>query len=512
MTARSDPLLVGVDFGTTHIRALVIETDGTVVASGSAPTPIEHPRPGWAEHDPEALWRATVAALRQATDQLDDPDRIAGLAVASVGEAGVPLDGEGRPTFGAIAWFDTRPEVECAEASAKIGADRWAEVTGVASNPMFSLCKLLWLKANAPEAYARTRRWLNMADYLAWRLSGVAAADYSLASRTLALDLNAGAWADDLLKQVGIDPDLFAPLTANGAALGPVLPDVAEATGLPQHCVIGVGGHDHIVGALAAGAWRPGTLLNSLGTAEALLLALDQPIADIALTRAGYAQGAMMLDRPYYYVFAASFTSGASVDWLHRVVGAEIPHETLIGEAESVQAGSHGLHFLPTLRMGNPPHPDPVARGSFVGLYPEANRGALYRAVLEGIAYESRQMLDGMLTSAGAAQIEQVRAVGGVSRNRLLMAIKAAVFDRTIKVLEMPESTGLGAAILGGLAAGVFPDVETSLAGLKCPETEIRPDGVLTDFYDRRYRSIYCRLRPATADLHAAIVDAENDR
>ena len=512
MTARSDPLLVGVDFGSTHIRALVIETDGTVVASGSAPTPTDHPRPGWAEHDPEALWLATVTALRQATDQLDDPDWIAGLAVASVGEAGVPLDGEGQPTFGAIAWFDTRPEEECAQASAKIGADRWAELTGVASNPMFSLCKLLWLKANAPEAYARTRRWLNMADYLAWRLSGVAAADYSLASRTLALDLKARAWADDLLKEVGIDPSLFAPLTANGAALGPVLPDVAEATGLPQHCVVGVGGHDHIVGALAAGAWRPGTLLNSLGTAEALLLALDRPIADIALTRAGYAQGAMMLDRPYYYVVAASFTSGASVDWLHRVVGAEIPHETLIGEAESVPAGSHGLHFLPTLRMGNPPHPDPVARGSFVGLYPEANRGALYRAVLEGLAYESRQMLDGMLTGAGAPLIDQIRAVGGVSRNRLLMAIKAAVFDRTIKVLEMPESTGLGAAILGGLAAGVFPDVESALAGLECPETEIRPDASLTEFYDRRYRSIYCRLRPATADLNAAIVNAENDR
>ena len=510
MTKKSDPLLVGVDFGTTHIRALVVSTDGTVVASGGAPTPIDHPRPGWAQHDPDALWLATVTALREATAKVDDPNRIAGLAVASVGEAGFPLDAAGHPTHPAIAWFDTRPEKECAHLIETLGADRLAELTGIEPTPMFSLCKLLWLKDHVPEAYGRTKRWLNMADYLAWRLSGVAAADYSLASRTLALDLAAGRWADDLLREVGIEADLFAPLTANGSALGPVTPEIADATGLPRHCVVGVGGHDHIVGALAAGAWQPGTLLNSLGTAEALLLAFDRPIADTALTRAGYAHGAMMLDRPYYYLAAANFTSGASVDWLHGVVGAEVPHETMIGEAARVPPGSLGVHFRPTMRIGNPPYPDPVARGAFVRLYPEAGRDVLYRAVLEGVAYEARQMLDGMLVGDDAPTIERVRAVGGLSRNRLLMEIKAAVFDRPITVLEMAESTGLGAAILGGLAAGVFPDVETALGGLTSGETEIAPDRSMTGVYAERYQSIYRRMHSATAGLHSAIVRAES--
>ena len=129
-----------------------------------------------------------MAALRQAIEQIDDSTRIAGLAVASVGEAGVPLDAEGTPTHPAIAWFDTRPEAECRELENRIGADTVSRSAGCAPSPMFGLCKLLWLKAQAPDAYGRTRRWLNMADYLAWRLSGVAATDYSLASRTLALD------------------------------------------------------------------------------------------------------------------------------------------------------------------------------------------------------------------------------------------------------------------------------------------------------------------------------------
>ena len=510
-TDRAAPLLIGVDFGTTHIRALAVTTDGRVVADGMASTPIDHPRPGWAKHDPEALWLATASALRQAVDGVDDPRRIAGLAVASVGEAGVPLDAAGRPTYDAIAWFDTRPERECQRLAESVGADRLSAVTGCGPSPMFGLCKLLWLKANAPEAYGRTTRWLNMADYLAWRLCGIAATDYSLASRTLALDLASGRWAEDLVRQAGIDPGLLQSLAANGTPLGPVTAEAAAATGLPRDCMVGVGGHDHIVGALAAGAWRPGTLLNSMGTAEALLLALDRPVADPALPRAGYAQGAMMLGRPHYYLAAANFTSGASVDWLHRAVGAEIPHDALIAEAEAVPAGCDGVHFLPTLRVGNPPHPDPVARGSFVGLYPEASRGVLYRAVLEGIAYEARQMLDGMLAGGRAPPIASIRAIGGLSRNRLLMAIKASVFGRPITVLDMPEATALGAAILGGLAAGVFPDIDTALAGLTGRQGEIAPEPSQTALYDRRYGAIYRRLRPATADLHAAIVAAQGD-
>lgn len=509
---RDDPLLVGVDFGTTHIRALVVSLDGTVAAIGSAPTPISHPRPGRAEHDPESLWQATVSALQQATGQLDDPKRIAGLAVASVGEAGVPLDAAGHPTHPAMAWFDTRAEAECAHLTATIGADRLAALTGCGPNPMFGLCKMMWLKNQAPEAYARTTRWLNMADYLAWRLCGVAATDYSLASRTLALDLASGEWAGDMLTEAGIDPGLLQPLTANGAKLGNVTSEAARATGLPEHCVVGVGGHDHIVGALAAGAWRPGTLLNSLGTAEALLLAVDRPVSNPGLARAGYVQGAMRLDRPYFYLGAANFTAGASVDWLHCLVGAEIPHETLIGEAEKIRPGCQGVHFLPTLRVGNPPYPDPVARGSFVGLYPEADRAVLYRAVLEGLAYEARQILDGILEGEDAPVIERIRAVGGLSRNRLLMSIKAAVFNRPITVLEMAESTGLGAAILGGLAAGVFPDVETALEGLNDRETEIVPNRPSIETYAHRYRSVYHRLRSSTADLHAAILSAEDER
>ncbi len=511
MSGRGDPLLAGVDFGTTHIRALVFAPDGTLVAEGGAPTPIDHPRPGWAQHDPEALWRCAATALKQATGRLDDPRAIAGLAVASVGEAGVPLDADDRPTHPVIAWYDTRAQAECDWLTATLGADRVAAVTGCAPAPIFGLCKLLWLKRNEPDAYRRTVRWLNVADFLAWRLCGVAATDFSLAARTLAVDLGRMCWADDLVRGVGIDPALFQPLAVNGTRLGTVTPAAAVATGLPEHCVVGVGGHDHIVGALAAGAWQTGTLLNSLGTAEAVLLALDRPVAEPALSRNGYVQGAMMLDTPHYYLAAASFTCGASADWLHAVVGEDLPYETLIAEAAAVPAGSHGVHFLPTLRVGNPPHPDPTARGAFIGLFPEAGRDVLYRAVLEALAYESRQILDGMLAAADVPPIDRLRAIGGLSRNRLLIEIKATVFERPITVVEIAESTSLGAAILGGLAAGVYPDIDTALDGLDVGEHTVAPDPAMAPGYDRRYSEIYCRLHGAAVGLHQAIERIESE-
>jgi xylulokinase len=169
-----EPLLCGIDAGTTRIRALLFTAQGRLVAEGSRPTPVERPRPGWAEHDPEALWQATCGALRDATARIDEPARVQGLAVASVGEAFVALDRDGRPTCRTIAWYDERPLGEVAWLERTLGRQPLHALTGLAVDPTFSLCKLLWLKANQPDALARTVLWLNVCHYLAWRLTGVA--------------------------------------------------------------------------------------------------------------------------------------------------------------------------------------------------------------------------------------------------------------------------------------------------------------------------------------------------
>jgi xylulokinase len=503
------PLLLGIDAGTTGVRALVFTPAGEVVAQAGRAVPVERPRPGWAQHDPSDLWQAACAALREATGQLERPERIAGVAAASVGEAFVALDSAGEPVGPLIAWYDDRPRAELDWLTRTIGLERLHGLCGLSPDPTFSLCKLLWLKANQPEVLARAVRWLNVSHYLAWRLCGEMTCDPTLASRTLAFDLHRRVWADDLIAETGLAPDLFAPIRPNGARLGQVTPEAAAATGLPAGCAVGVGGHDHIVGALALGALGQGILFNSLGTAEALTVTLARPSADPELLRLGYSQGAVEVERPLYYVFGGFPASGASIEWF-RALFDGIGHATLIAEASTVPAGCHGVTFVPDLRGRISPVPDPLARGAWFGLSADTTRAALYRALLEGLAFEARQTVDS-LARLGMAEIREIRAIGGNTQNHLLLQIKASVYRQAIKATEMAEVSALGAALLGGLAAGVFDDLAEAQASLEPALRTIEPVDAWLARYEAHYRRVYQPAYAALRGLHHAADAIERD-
>jgi xylulokinase len=502
----SEPILIGADVGTTNIKVVAFDGSGRAVESASSPTPTRYPGPGRADHDPEELWASFAATLRRVTERLDDPGCVASIAVASVGEAAVPLDSRGDPTGDIIAWFDGRAGPQAERLGRAVGQDRLFGLTGLSLQPIFGLCKLLWLKENEPDAYSRTATWLNVADYMAFRLCGVAATDFSLASRTLALDLQGLRWADGLLEEVGIPSGLFAPLRKSGSPLGPVSGEVAGLTGLPEGACVAAGGHDHVCGALAVGVTRAGTMLNSLGTAEAIFLPLEHPLTDPKVGTQGYTQGAHVAGG--YYVFGGQYTSGASVEWLREILnGAD--YDALISEAENVPPGSFGAFFLPHLRLANPPYDDPAARGAFVGLSTDVGRGALFRAVLEGLAYDSRSSLEPLLTHTDLEELRAIRAIGGGTQNRLLMQIKATVLNQEIIVSGVAEATSLGAAILGGVGAGVYADIPSALEALRFEEHPVEPVPDEVAFYDAAFRKVYGRLYPSLRGVHHEIEDLQ---
>ncbi|MBA3414674.1 MAG: FGGY-family carbohydrate kinase [Chloroflexia bacterium] len=502
------PLLVGLDIGTTSIKAVVYEPDGRAVGRAAVPTPTHYPRPGWAYHVAEELWLAAVAVLREALAAVPDPRAVVGIAVASVGEAIVPLDARGEPTAEVVAWFDTRARPQAAWLDRTVGKDALFARSGVSLQPIFSLCKLLWLRDERPEAWARTKRWLMAADYLAWRLCGVAATDHSLASRTLMLNLHTLEWDAETLAAAGIDPGLLAPLAPGGLALGRVTPEAARQTGLPQACVVATGGHDHVCGALAAGVTEPGQMLNSLGTAEAVFMPIERPLTDPQAGRQGYTQGAHVVGgRPY--VFAGQYTSGACVAWVRDLVGNGDGYETLLAEAAAAPPGSLGVCFLPHLRLANPPHDDPKSRGAFVGLSTDVGRGALVRATLEGLAFETRATYEPLFAYPEVTRPASVRVIGGSTRNDLLMGIKATVMGQPLTVVEAEEATALGAAILGGLGAGVYPDVAGALASLDLGEHAVEPNPAERDLYEQIYQRVYRPLYDRVAPLSRAAVEIQ---
>ena len=420
----------------------------------------------------------------------------------------MPLDARGEPTSEVIAWFDTRTRPQAEWLDRTVGKDALFARAGVSLQPIFSLCKLLWLRDERPEAWGRTTRWLMAADYLAWRLCGVAATDHSLASRTLMLNLHTLAWDRETLEAVGIDEDLLAPLAPGGTPLGHVTPEGAQETGLPETCIVATGGHDHVCGALAAGVTEPGQMLNSLGTAEAVFMPLDRPLTDPEAGRQGYTQGAHVVGgRPY--VFAGQYTSGACVAWVRDLVGRGEAYETLLAEAAEAPPGSLGVAFLPHLRLANPPHDDPKSRGAFVGLSTDVGRGALVRATLEGLAFETRATYEPLFAYQEVEPPMVVRAIGGSTRNDLLMRIKATVMGQPLTVVDAEEATALGAAILGGLGAGVYRDVAEALATLNLGSYVIEPDPNERDLYERIYQGVYRPLYDRVAPLSHASVEIQ---
>jgi xylulokinase len=504
-------LLLGLDVGTTSVKAVVYQPDGMAVAASTVPTPTHVPRPGWAYYRPDELWQTVVAAIRGALANLPNPEQIASVAVASVGESGVLLDAAGAATTDSIAWFDSRTRPQARWLAERIGKDALFARSGLSLQPIFSLSKLLWHREHEPDAWARSARWLMLADFIAYRLCGQSATDLSLASRTLMLDLQQKRWHEQTLAQAEIDPQLLAPLVSAGTPLGQITDAASALTGLPVTAVVTAGGHDHVCGALAAGVTRPGQMLNSLGTAEAVFLPIEQPLVDRKAGSQGYTQGAHVVGGGYY-AFGSNYTSGASIEWLRELLGATndpVGYGELIASAERVPAGSLGVLFLPHLRLANPPHDDPRSRGALIGLTMDTGRDVIARAIFEGLALESRNTLEPLLAYPQVTAPQSVVAIGGGTRNSLLMRVKASVSNLNHHVVNAEEATALGAALLGGLGAGVYADVDDAVGAMRYSQYEITPEPSEVPVYETIYNQVYRLFYPSVAPLSQSISDLQ---
>jgi xylulokinase len=505
------PVLIGIDVGTSSVRAIAFDALGRRVAAETRPTPIRLTETG-GEYDPEAIFATVVENLAGLGRALAGR-RVAGIAVASVGESCVLIDASGRALAPSIVWHDRRTANEAPAIEAALGRERIFALSGHAVEPIFTLAKLIWMRAHWSDAMAKARHVLMMADWVAFRLSGVAATDPTLASRTLYFDIRQRRWSEELLALAGLTPDFPVPLAASGTPLGAVRRDVLAATGLAGDPIVGVGGHDHIVGALATGLTEPGAAINSIGTAEALALATPSPLADPELLRRGYVQGAIEADRKHSYIAGALLSAGGAIEWFRAILGG-VSQERLIAEAAKVPPGSRGIVFLPHLANGPPPHPDANARGAFLGLTQNTTHAELYRAVLEGVALQSRLMLDGMTTLAGVDAVRTIRLIGGVARNPLFLSIKANAFARPLIVVDEPEVTALGAALLGGLAAGVYKSPDAAVAALDRKEHVVQPDATAERYAELRtmvFERVQESMRPVNASL-AAFAAAETQQ
>jgi len=498
-------LVLGLDVGTTNLKCLALEDAGTIVAQGSEPTPRSHPRPGWTDFEPEPIWKAACRAIRAVVSQIENPAAIRGIAVSSLAESVVPIDSRGQPLAPAIAWFDLRTIAEYEWLRDKVGYETLFKVSGLNPDPMFGLCKILWVKNHDPLTFKKVRQWLHFADYVAFRLCGIPATDPSLACRSLAYDLGRGNWSSEILEAVRVPPSSFPPVCKSGTPLGLVTPSSAIVTNLPKTTVVSVGIHDHLSGAFAAGGLSAGVLFDSIGTSESLNSVLPKPVFDQSIAAQGLAQGAVWVDEPTCYLTGGLQTAGAAVEWFRRELGGKSSIADLVDEA--AVADEAVPVFLPHLVRSLTPHPDTQASGAFVGIKSTTTRGAMFRAVLEGLAFEARAIADAMVTVGGLPRFEKILTIGGSLQNSLLTQIKADVYSFPIKVNPVREAVSLGAALLAGLGCGLFPDPSDAVRVARREEIGVEPNSErskrLQARYQEVYRDLYGQLRTVHHRLHA---------
>jgi xylulokinase len=498
-------LILGLDVGTTNIKCLAIDESGNIIAHAAERTPLSHPQPGWTDFEPEQIWEAACRTIRAVLCQLESRGAVRGIAVASVGESLVPIDSDGRSLASAIAWFDLRTTTEYAWICDRIGYDRLFQVSGLNPDPMFGICKVLWVKNHHRAAFQRAKYWLNLADYVAFRLSGIPATDPSLACRSLAYNISHRSWANDLLEDIGVEPSSFPPVLRSGTPLGAVTGSAAKETDLPSATIVSVGTQDHISGAFAASGFGKGILIDSIGTSEMLLTVSDQPNLSPSIAKHGLAQGAIWIDQPIYYLTGGIFTAGSAIDWFRRELGGNADYIELIDEAKTVEDSVPV--FLPHLVRSLTPYPDPQASGAFVGLKPSTTRAAMFRAVLEGLAFEARAILDAMVMIAGQPRPTQIITIGSSLQNRLLAQIKSDVYGSPLKISPIREVVSFGAALLAGIGCGIFANASQAVSVARRDEINLEPDlgrsRRLQSRYEGVYRELFSQLRQTNHRLQS---------
>ena len=488
-------VVLGLDLGTTNIKALALGADGQPIAHASAPTPDRN-----GEYDADALWRVCARLTRETVTNLGSARRIAGVAVASMGESGVLLDARAQPLAPIIAWHDQRTAESLAAIRAQIAESALYRITGLPLRHIYSANKLLWSRAHAPEIFARAQTWLGLADWITFRLTGERATSESLACRTLLFDVARRVWSDDLIRLLNLPAHLLPPVLPSGQIVGAITDAAATETGLRAGTPVASGGHDHICAALAAGVIEPGSALDSSGTVEALLTPLAAPLLDDALT-GGMACGCHTVRAAHYLL--GGVMSGGVVNWLARMFGGDDAPATvarLMQDAAAAPLGANDLWFEPYLDGASSRPRDPNAFGAWLGLRLHHSRADLIRAAMEGITFGIRYLLDGM-QSAAKLPARELRAVGGGTRNVWWQQLKADILGVPIETLAVADVTAQGAALLAGIATGMFANAHDAAHRAYRPAMRYEPHPENRARYAARYPT-FCALYPAFKQMN----------
>ena len=488
----SDGYFLGIDVSTTGSKALLIDTAGSVIAVASSPHTLSTPKPLWSEQDPEEWWQATVQSIRSVLQaNTIKPGAIKSIGLTGqmhglvlLGESGVVL----RP---AILWNDQRTQAQCDEIHRIIGRERLIQICGNIALTGFTAPKILWVAQNEPEIYTQARHVLLPKDYIRYRLTGEYAMDKADGSGTILFNLKERSWSSELLSALNI-PESWMPPTFEGTEFTGVVNDSAAAeTGLLAGTPVVAGGGDQSAQAVGVGSVEPGIIGLSVGTSGVVFATTPSALIEPQGRLHAFCHAVPGM----WHFMGVMLSAAGSLQWFRDTLAPGEDFDTLMKEAETVPAGCEGLQFLPYLSGERTPHPDPNARGAFIGLTLRHHRRSLTRSVLEGVAFGLK---DGfmLIQEAGLPSFTQIRASGGGTKSALWRQILASVLNYELVTVNTSEGAAFGAALLAGVGAGAWSDVLSACHQTIRVTARTLPNPQDVEVYQHSY-SLYRDLYPA---------------
>lgn len=507
-------LLMGIDLGSTSLKAVLFDENGRCVAMGSVPTRVEYlnpEHPTWAFWHPDHVWESVAAAIRAAIKQVPISAEINGVAVTSFGMDGVPIDKEGNWLYPFISWHCVRTIPQSQKMVKMVNAEEIFNRTGKQVEQIDSIYRMMWIKENEPEILEKTDKWLLIGDFINFKLCGSRNIDYSMAFCTSVFDPLHKQWDDTLIRKAGIAPDIFPEPVQAGERLGEVSPEAAAKTGLRAGTPVFQGGHDYICSALSMGVFNEARLMDITGTWEMVISASECIHLEKNIFEQGLSWESHVACNRYCLVGSA--VSSDMVEWfrtnlcyeeMFRAGGnTELEWDFLIQMAQSAPLGGNGCLFLPHFAGAGAPHRNDESRGAFVGMSDKVDRACMFRAVFEGLTYQMREMIEAFESALGK-KFEEIVVTGGAVKNSFWIQLKADVTNKEILVANSAETTALGGAILAGLGLGIYKNEQDAINKTFSVKKRYLPDKRRAGQYERWFR-IYKKVYSALYEINRDI-------
>ncbi len=484
---------LGIDVSTTATKALLINDKGEVIGVAATEYPFETPRPLWSEQHPDLWWDGAQKSIRAVIEKSGiDSTQIGGVGLTGQMHGLVLLDASGNVLRPSILWNDQRTQSQCDEIHQLIGREKFIQITGNVALTGFTAPKILWVKQNEPEIYAKAAHVLLPKDYVRYKLTNAFAIDKADGAGTVLMDLKKRDWSQEVLSALEIPFAWMPPLYEGTQITGNITPEAVNATGLKVGTPVVAGGGDQAAQAVGVGAVEPGVVALTVGTSGVVFATTPSALIDPEGRLHAFCHAVPGL----WHFMGVMLSAAGSLQWYRDMLAPNMSFDDLLKEAEAVPAGSEGLQFLPYLSGERTPHPDPLARGAFIGLTLRHSRAHMTRAVLEGVAFGLKDGFT-LIQNAGLGSITQIRASGGGTKGALWRQILASVLNAELVTAGgTTEGAAYGAALLAGVGTGAWKDVISACKACVKITGRTLPDPAQAGTYQKTYL-LFDELYPA---------------